>query len=191
MLVANLNNVTAQDGSQKVLKGVTFEIGSENRLGLIGPNGSGKTTMLKILLGEDVPSEGGVHIATNVRVGYVPQYVDAGDDELVMDWLVAEYVELENALRQAESGMATVSSEELDEAMETYQVARDKYDAADAYNRPAEAQKTLDSLGLQGMEYQIIGTLSGGEKNVLSLAKALLKDPNFLILDEPGNHLDF
>ena len=191
MLVANLNNVTAQYGSQKVLKGVTFEIGSEDRLGLIGPNGSGKTTMLKILLGEDVPSEGGVHIATNVRVGYVPQYVDAGDDELVMDWLVSEYVELENALRQAESAMATVSPEELDEAMDTYQVARDKYDSADADNRPAEAQKTLDSLGLQGMEDHVIGTLSGGEKNVLSLAKALLKDPNFLILDEPGNHLDF
>ena len=116
MLVANLNNVNAQYGSQKVLKGVTFEIGSEDRLGLIGPNGSGKTTMLKILLGEDVPSEGGVHIATNARVGYVPQYVDAGDDELVMDWLVSEYVELENALRQAESAMATVSPEELDEA---------------------------------------------------------------------------
>jgi ATP-binding cassette subfamily F protein 3 len=191
MLVANLNNVTAQYGSQKVLKGVTFEIGSEDRLGLIGPNGSGKTTMLKILLGEDVPSDGGVHIATNVRVGYVPQYVDAGDDELVMDWLVAEYVELENDLRQAESDMATASPEELDEAMESYQVARDKYDASDADNRPAEAQKTLDSLGLQGMEDQVIGTLSGGEKNVLSLAKALLKDPNFLILDEPGNHLDF
>ena len=191
MLVANLNNVTAQYGSQKVLKGVTFEIGSEDRLGMIGPNGSGKTTVLKILLGEDVPSDGGVHIATNVRVGYVPQYVDAGDDELVMDWLVAEYVELENDLRQAESDMATASPEELDEAMESYQVARDKYDAADADNRPAEAQKTLDSLGLQGMEDQVIGTLSGGEKNVLSLAKALLKDPNFLILDEPGNHLDF
>ena len=191
MLVANLNNVTAQYGSQKVLKGVTFEIGSEDRLGLIGPNGSGKTTMLKILLGEDVPSDGGVHIATNVRVGYVPQYVDAGDDELVMDWLVAEYVELENDLRQAESDMATASPEELDEAMESYQVARDKYDASDADIRPAEAQKTLDSLGLQGMEDQVIGTLSGGEKNVLSLAKALLKDPNFLILDEPGNHLDF
>ncbi len=89
MLVANLNNVTAQYGSQKVLKGVTFEIGSEDRLGLIGPNGSGKTTMLKILLGEDVPSDGGVHIPTNVRVGYVPQYAAAVDHEFALDWLGA------------------------------------------------------------------------------------------------------
>jgi ATP-binding cassette subfamily F protein 3 len=191
MLVANLNNVTAQYGSQQVLKGVSFEIGSEERLGLIGPNGSGKTTMLKILLGEDVPSEGNVHIASGVRVGYVPQYVDAGDDELVMDWLVAEYVALEDELRRTEQAMATASTDDLDAAMETYQSARDKYDAADADRRPDEAQKVLDSLGLGGKEDQLIGTLSGGEKNVLSLARALLSEPNFLILDEPGNHLDF
>ncbi|NQW20199.1 MAG: ABC-F family ATP-binding cassette domain-containing protein [Chloroflexi bacterium] len=191
MLVANLTNVTAQYGSQKVLKGVSFEITSEDRLGLIGPNGSGKTTLLKILLGEDVPSEGNVHIASGVRVGYVPQYVDAKDDELVIDWLIAEYIALEDNLRQAESNMAAASPDELDSAMEAYQVARDKYDAADADRRPDEAQATLDSLGLQGKEDQRIGTLSGGEKNVLSLARALLNEPDFLILDEPGNHLDF
>ncbi|MBT4126704.1 MAG: ABC-F family ATP-binding cassette domain-containing protein [Chloroflexi bacterium] len=191
MLVANLNNVTAQYGSQKVLKGVTFEISSEDRLGLIGPNGSGKTTMLKILLGEDVPSEGGVHIATGVRIGYVPQYLEGGDDELVMDWLIAEYVALEEELRRTEQAMAVASTDELDAAMESYQQARDKYDDAEADRRPDEAQKVLDSLGLGGKEDQLIGTLSGGEKNVLSLARALMNEPDFLILDEPGNHLDF
>jgi len=191
MLVANLNNVYAQYGSQKVLKGVTFEISSDDRLGLIGPNGSGKTTMLKILLDQEVPTEGSVHVASDVRIGYVPQYVDGGDDELVMDWLVAEYVALEDELRNAENAMATASSDEIDAAMEAYQQARDRYDAAEADRRPNEAQKVLDSLGLGGKEDQLIGTLSGGEKNVLSLARALLKEPNFLILDEPGNHLDF
>jgi ATP-binding cassette subfamily F protein 3 len=191
MFVASLNNVTAQYGTQKVLKGVSFEIGSEDRLGLIGANGSGKTTMLKILLGEDVPSTGSVNVAGGVRLGYVPQYLEGGDDELVMDWLVAEYSELEYALRQAEADMAAAGTDELDAAMEAYQVARDNYDNADADRRPDEAQKVLDSLGLGGREDQLIGTLSGGEKNVLSLAQALLNEPDFLILDEPGNHLDF
>ena len=191
MFVASLNNITAQYGSQKVLKGVSFEIGSEDRLGLIGPNGSGKTTMLKILLGEDVPSEGSVNIARSTRIGYVPQYVEGGDDELVMDWLIAEYVALDDELRKAEADMAAASPDDLDAAMEAYQVARDKYDAADADHRPDEAQKVLDSLGLGDKQDQLIGTLSGGEKNVLSLARALLNEPDFLILDEPGNHLDF
>ena len=191
MFVASLNNDTAQYGSQKVLKGVSFEIQSGERLGLIGPNGSGKTTMLRILLGDDVPSEGSVNIAGNVRIGYVPQYVDANDDELVIEWLIAEYVELGEKLREAEATLAAASDDEIDSAMETYQVARDNYDNADADRRPDEAQATLDSLGLQGRERQQIGTLSGGEKNVLSLARALLNDPDSLILDEPGNHLDF
>jgi ATP-binding cassette, subfamily F, member 3 len=191
MFVAGLNNVTAQYGSQKVLKGVSFEIQSGERLGLIGANGSGKTTMLKILLGEDVPSEGNVNIAGSTRIGYVPQYVDADDDELVIDWLIAEFVILSDELRKAEADLAAASEDELETAMQAYQAARDKYDNADADRRPDEAQATLDSLGLQGKENQQIGTLSGGEKNVLSLARALLKEPNFLILDEPGNHLDF
>lgn len=191
MLVANLTNVHAQFGSQKVLKGVSFEIGSEERLGLIGPNGSGKTTMLRILLGEDVPSEGNVLITSGIRVGYVPQYVDASDDELVMDWLIAEYTTLEGDLRQAEEAMATALPDELGAAMNAYQSALDRYNAADADRRPDEAQRLLDSLGLSGKEGQLIGTLSGGEKNVLSLARALLNEPDFLILDEPGNHLDF
>ena len=181
----------AQYGSQKVLKGASFEITSEDRLGLIGPNGSGKTTMLKILLGEEVPTDGRVSIAGGTRVGYVPQSVDAVDDDLVLDWLVAEYVSLEEELREAESAMASADPDQIESAMEAYQVALDKYDSAEADRRPGEAQRVLDSLGLGGKEDQPIGTLSGGEKNVLSLARALLAEPNFLILDEPGNHLDF
>jgi ATP-binding cassette subfamily F protein 3 len=191
MFVANLNNVTAQYGSQKVLKGVSFEIGSEDRLGLIGPNGSGKTTILKILLDEDVPSEGSVNIAGGVRIGYVPQYVEGGDDELVLDWLISEYITLGDNLRLAEEHLAIASEADMESAMQSYQKARDKYDSVDADRRPDEAQATLDSLGLNGKEDQEIGTLSGGEKNVLSLARALLNEPDFLILDEPGNHLDF
>jgi ATP-binding cassette subfamily F protein 3 len=191
MFVASLNNVTAQYGSQKVLKGVSFEIGSEDRLGLIGPNGSGKTTILKILLGEDVPSEGSVNIAGGVRIGYVPQYVEGGDDELVLDWLISEYITLGDNLRLAEEHLAIASEDDMESAMQSYQKARDKYDSVDADRRPDEAQATLDSLGLNGKEDQEIGTLSGGEKNVLSLARALLNEPDFLILDEPGNHLDF
>jgi len=191
MFVASLNNVTAQYGTQKVLKGVSFEINSGERLGLIGANGSGKTTMLKILLGEDVPSEGSVNIAGGVRIGYVPQYVEGGDDELVLEWLISEYITLGDNLRLAEEQLAVASDDEMESAMQTYQEARDKYDSADADRRPDEAQAVLDSLGLNGKEDQQIGTLSGGEKNVLSLARALLNEPDFLILDEPGNHLDF
>ena len=130
-------------------------------------------------------------MASGTRIGYVPQYVEGEDDELVMDWLLAEYVALGEALRQSEENLAAAAPDEVESAMRAYQKARDNYDRVDGDHRLERAQKALDSLGLEGIQDQPLGTLSGGGKNVLSLALALLDDPDFLVLDEPGNHLDF
>ena len=191
MRIANLTNIAAHFGGQDVLKGVSFEINAGEKLGLIGANGSGKTTLLRVLLSHEEPSGGSVAVASGTRIGYVPQYVEGEDDELVMDWLLAEYVALGDALRQSEEALAAAAPSEVDHAMTAYQQARDNYDRVDGDHRPEKAEKVLDSLGLQGIRDQTLGTLSGGEKNVLSLALALLDDPDFLVLDEPGNHLDF
>ena len=90
MRIANVTNITAQYAGQNVLKEVSFEINVTEKLGLIGTNGSGKTTLLRILLGQETPTGGTVSVVSGTRIGYVPQYVEDGDDELVMDWLLAE-----------------------------------------------------------------------------------------------------
>jgi ATP-binding cassette subfamily F protein 3 len=191
MRVANVTNITAQYAGQNVLNGVSFEISAGEKLGLIGANGSGKTTLLQILLGQEEPTGGNVSVVSGTRIGYVPQYVEGEDGEIVMDWLLAEYVALVEALRRSEETLSAAAPDEVDSAMRAYQEARDNYDRVDGDHRPEQAQKVLDSLGLVGIKDQTLGTLSGGEKNVLSLALALLDDPDFLVLDEPGNHLDF
>ncbi len=192
MQVASLHNVTTHYGGQNVLRGVSFGINAGERLGLIGANGAGKTTILRILLRQEQPVGGTVTLAAGTRVGYVPQYVESEDDELVMDWLLTERFELGEVLRLSEEKLAAAAAgNEVEAAMRAYQEARDGYDRADADFWPDRALKTLDSLGLEGKENQKIGSLSGGEKNVLSLARALLDEPDFLMLDEPGNHLDF
>ena len=91
----------------------------------------------------------------------------------------------------SEESLATDPPDEVDSAMKEYREARDSYDQIDGNRRPRQAETVLDSLGLHGIHNQTLGTLSCGEKNVLSLALALLDDPDFLVLDEPGNHLDF
>ncbi|MCH8222301.1 MAG: ABC-F family ATP-binding cassette domain-containing protein, partial [Chloroflexi bacterium] len=191
MQVASLQNITTRYGGQSVLSGVSFGINAGEKLGLIGANGSGKTTILRILMRQEKPVGGTVALAPGIRVGYVPQYVEGEDNELVMDWLLAEHIALGEELRLSEERLAAAVGGEVEAAMQTYQAARDGYDRAEADLWPERALKILDSLGLQGKENQKIGSLSGGEKNVLSLARALLDEPDFLVLDEPGNHLDF
>jgi ATP-binding cassette subfamily F protein 3 len=191
MHVATLQNIAVTYAATPVLRGVSFGINSGERLGLIGANGAGKTTILRILLGREKPQEGAITITPGTRIGYVPQYVEADDDELVIDWMLADYASLGDELRASEEALAIASEYEMKAAMETYQKARDKYDLSDAELWPERATRSLDSLGLQDKENQQIGSLSGGEKNILSLARALMEEPDFLVLDEPGNHLDF
>lgn len=191
MRIATLQNIAVSYVATPVLRGVTFGINSGERLGLIGANGAGKTTILRIILGREQPQEGTLLITAGTRIGYVPQYVEADDDELVIDWMLADYTSRGEELRASEEALANAADDEIETAMEAYQEARDKYDLTNAELWPERATRTLDSLGLQGKENQQVGSLSGGEKNILSLARVLMEEPEFLVLDEPGNHLDF
>ena len=191
MLVASFHNVSAHFGSQIVLDGVSFQIDDSEKLGLIGRNGSGKTTLLNILTGVVEPTSGSVVVPQSTTVGYVPQYIDARDDVTVQDYLLADYNRVSDELRRAERTLETTSEASTIRALNTYQEALDAYDRMDGERFVDEARSTLASMGLEGKDSQQIGSLSGGEQNVLSLTKALLSKPGLLLLDEPGNHLDF
>ena len=190
MRIATLQNIAVSYVATPVLRGVTFGINSGERLGLIGANGAGKTTILRIVLGREQPQEGTLLITAGTRIGYVPQYVEADDDELVIDWMLADYTSRGEELRASEEALANAADDEIETAMEAYQEARDKYDLTNAELWPERATRTLDSLGLQGKENQQVGSLSGGEKNILSLARALMEEPEFLVLDEPTGVVD-
>jgi ATP-binding cassette subfamily F protein 3 len=191
MLLASFRNVTKRYSVETVLKDVSFQISSGQKLGLIGPNGSGKTTILRILLGQEPPSEGYALLTKGVKVGYVPQYVEHDDNDTVLHVLLTEHRRLETVLREQEQQLAQASEAQLDKAFRAYERARKEYESIDGDNFPQRARAMLDALGLGGKEEQKIGSLSGGEKNVLSLTEALLAEPDLLILDEPANHLDY
>jgi len=191
MLLASLQNVSKQYGMQTVLSDVTFQISSGQKLGLIGANGGGKTTLLRILLGQEESSGGNVVLPRGVRVGYVPQYVRFDEDETVWQYISADHRRAGTALREQEERLAVAGDGEMDRALRAYQRARDEYDHVGGDRFEHQARAMLDALGLTGRDDQRIAHLSGGERNVLSLARALLAEPDLLILDEPGNHLDF
>ena len=181
MLLASLQNVTKRYSLDTILRGASFQISSGQKLGLIGPNGSGKTTMLRILLDQEPPSEGNSILAKGVKVGYVPQYVEYDESETVLDCILAEHRQLSAALREQEEHLAQASEDEIDKAFRAYEQARNAYESVDGDNFPQQAQAMLDALGLAGKEEQEIGSLYGGEKNLLTLSKAMLAEPDLLI----------
>jgi ATP-binding cassette subfamily F protein 3 len=191
MLLAGLQNVTMRYAAQTVLRGVSFQISSGQKIGFIGPNGAGKTTALRLMLGQETPVEGNAFVARGVRVGYVPQRVEYAEGKTVRECLLEEFHTLTAELGARERALSEAAGAELDSAMRAYQRARDEYDRIDGHWLPERAQAMLEALGLVGRAEQPVGSLSGGEKNVLALARALLEDPELLLLDEPGNHLDY
>ena len=191
MLVASFHNVSAHFGAQIVLDGVSFQIDDSEKLGLIGRNGSGKTTLLNILTGVVEPTSGSVVVPRSTTVGYVPQYIDVHDNVTVRDFLLEDYNRVVGDLRRAELALESANGAVADRALNAYQSARDAYDRMDGERFVDEAASMLSSMGLEGKDSQQVGSLSGGEQNVLSLTRALLAKPDLLLLDEPGNHLDF
>ncbi len=192
MAFLEVSHISKEYVGRWVLRDGSFELAANQKVGLIGPNGSGKTTLLRIITGGETPDEGRVNLTAEVRIGYVPQHVAFTPGQTVADYLLAEHQQRHQRLRSLEHAVSEQHDRpELPKLLVQYQHARDDYDRSGGDRFEQRATEMLDSLGLAGRREQPVGKLSGGEQNVLALAAALLTQPNLLILDEPGNHLDY
>jgi ATP-binding cassette subfamily F protein 3 len=191
MEVIRFQSVAKDFGHRAVLDDITFRINGADKIGLIGPNGAGKTSILRLLTGEEQPTAGAITRLPGLRIGYVPQQVTFDEDEVVLDAVLAGHNAAAASLREHEQALAAAPGDEVEVAIAAYEAAREAYDRAGGDAMHARATGMLDALGLRGRAGQRVASLSGGEKNVLSLARALLAEPDLLLLDEPGNHLDF
>ncbi len=188
-----LHDVHMDYAGTPVLRGLTARIGPSSRIGLIGANGTGKTTLLRIISGALEPTTGSRVESGDVRLGYVPQRLDVELYDSVGDLLLADVHELRHRLGEIEERMAADAEggESLERTLAEYAQVREEYDARSGDVAEELASKTLAEVGLPASLDQPLHTLSGGERNVLALALALMHRPNLILLDEPGNHLDF
>jgi ATP-binding cassette, subfamily F, member 3 len=186
-----VNSLTKMFASEIILKDISFSLSPGERLGLVGPNGCGKTTLLRILAGEDAPTSGGFHFSPpGLRLGYLPQGMTPAPDETLggfvdraagqVDTLSAELAELAGAL--ASEGAQPALQQDYDRLLARLEVA-----ARGAENSP----QMLAALGLDHFSPDTpVAILSGGQKTRLALVGVLLGSPQLLLLDEPTNHLD-
>jgi len=195
LILVSVEQIRKHFGPEPVLDGVTFEIRPQERIGLVGPNGTGKTTLLQILAGREDADAGVCQFHPSVTVGYLEQQPEFDADRTVwdeahsaLDTLVAmqrEAVEVAHALSQASD------EEQHNRLAARYDHLQQELARHDAYNLDHKVERVLDGLGFaRGVLRQPACSLSGGEQNRLMLAKLLLAEPELMLLDEPSNHLD-
>ncbi|MCR4412376.1 MAG: ABC-F family ATP-binding cassette domain-containing protein [Thermoguttaceae bacterium] len=195
MIVLGVEGVRKHYGPEPVLAGVTFEVHSGQRIGLVGPNGVGKTTLLRIVAGKEDADGGRVDIHPSIRVGYLDQHPLAGCERTLWDEAKSALDDL-FALQHEAVDVAHALSQTTDEAEHRrlaarYDFLQQELHRRDAYNLDYKIDRVLHGLGFAEKDYrQPVASLSGGEQNRLMLSKLLLAEPDLLLLDEPSNHLD-
>lgn len=195
MAILSVNHIGQSFGSFDVFSGVNGSIPKEGKVGLVGPNGVGKTTLLLILAGLSQPSAGTIHLAKGTQIGYLPQEAAqafAGQDHAVYDELLTVFDDLrrdEARLRRLEAKMAANHHDDV--LLAEYSQRQQQFEMAGGYDYELRIKQVLTGLGFAEADWQMpLPHLSGGQKTRLLLARLLLEQPDLLILDEPTNHLD-
>lgn len=199
MLLANFSKVSKDYGGNPVFREIDLEIIEGERIGLVGENGGGKSTLFKLLAGLEDPTEGVISRRRNLTIGYLSQEVDPGQSHKTVFEAVSEVtqelVDLPILLSQLEARMAdpevAADPDAMAAILDEYGKAQERFEALGGYTLEHKVETVLHGLGFGPAWYdQELGTLSGGEKKLVNLARILIKMPDLLLLDEPDNHLD-
>ncbi|MDJ0755551.1 MAG: ABC-F family ATP-binding cassette domain-containing protein [Ardenticatenaceae bacterium] len=196
MSVLSFHQLTQSFGAFDLFQGVTGSVPNDGRIGLVGPNGVGKTTLLQILAGIEPPTTGDVHLARRTRLGYLRQEAmeafQGRERTTVHDEMRRVFAHLQEEaaeLRDMENRMA--AGDHSEELLHTYSQAQMRFEAAGGYDYELRIQQVLDGLGFDRENWETpLDHLSGGQRTRALLARLLLEEPDLLVLDEPTNHLD-
>jgi ATP-binding cassette subfamily F protein 3 len=188
----SVDSVTKGFGAQTVLQNISFDVPAGSRAGIVGPNGGGKSTLLKMLAGLEQPDSG--HIGgQGAGIGYLAQQADLPEDNRVLTAVLdgaGRVAELETELRRLEADMQDPGAD-IDGLLKRYGTLQSEYEHLDGYTLEAQAKMMLNGLEMPEDTWaRQVSTLSGGQKMRVALARLLMARPEALLLDEPTNHLD-
>ncbi len=193
----SVDNLTVSFGGWDLFKDISFLINPKDRIGLVGKNGAGKSTMLKVLTGEQPPSSGGVSRNGDCTIGYLPQQLKVADTTTLYaetEAAFGEVIDLEKEIAHLTEQITVrtdYESKEYETLLHRLNDCNDRFQILGGLNREAEIEKTLLGLGFKRSDFtRATSEFSGGWRMRIELAKLLLRRPSLFLLDEPTNHLD-
>lgn len=194
MAIITFQDIHKSFGTEIVLDGLSLDLHDGEKVGLIGPNGCGKTTLLKLILGTVEPDMGKVICRKNVRIGYLPQEPLFSGQHTLIEEMHAGFesiLAIQKRMLAMGEKLGRLTGAELETAMKEYDRLHHEFELAGGYNYETKTHAILAGLGFEDKHYDLKTTaLSGGQLSRLGLALVLIKDTDLLLLDEPTNHLD-
>ena len=193
-MILACHNISKSFGEQTIVHEGSFHIEEHEKAALVGINGAGKSTIMKMIMGE-LPLDGGsVVLAKGKTIGYLAQHQDLSHGNSIYEEVKsakADVIAMEAQIRQIEEELSSLSGTALEERLNTYHRLTAAFERADGYTYKSEITGVLKGLGFTEEEFtKCVDDLSGGQKTRVSLGKLLLTKPDILLLDEPTNHLD-
>lgn len=194
MIECSVNNLVKYYGANKIFENISFELQSNERVGLIGLNGCGKTTLMKILMSAEEYHGGNISFRKGAKIGYLDQIFKCDSNTTVIEILESSFKDVWDTrlkLQALENEMKNLSSDALDNEMKNYGLLLEKFELIGGYDVETNINKVCSGLLIpDSFRVKLFEGLSGGEKTRVLLAKVLLEAPDILLLDEPTNHLD-
>ena len=190
-----LSNVSKKFGTQKIFSGIDLVVNDNDQIAIVGPNGIGKSTLIKIIMGQEEIDDGDVQKNKDLSIGYLPQETHWNS---LNDTILEEMISADEAIydliikkRELETLISDTKRTDLDKKIKEYGEIVSDYESRRGYEYEELAEEVLGKFNFPESEWERkVKSLSGGEKTRLALAKIILQKPNILILDEPTNHLD-
>ena len=194
MPILSASKLSLSYGDSLIYSGISLDVAEKARIGMVGPNGAGKTSLIRMITGDIPPDSGKIYLPENIKIGYVPQIAPLSTRDTLRDEIKSAFSQLTSLESEIEDCLAKLSNsspsdKELLEAK--YASLVEQYDNQGGYSYLNELDRMVTGIGLHAETLDNPAHLaSGGERTRAALAKALLANPDLLILDEPTNYLD-
>lgn len=193
MSILTVENMSHSFGDRILFKNVSFRLLKGEHIGLVGANGEGKSTFMKIITNEILVDEGTIDWNSKFSIGYMDQLVELKEGITVFNFLKKAFIKLfdiENKINDLYNNLGNMDKARMDKTLNQIATMQEILDKNDFYSINSKIQATVVGLGIKELLYRDVSALSGGQRTKILLAKLLLEKPDILLLDEPTNYLD-